>query len=229
VKRAQKQRPAAQLAIVAPAQPPALVADPPTNITLRADGVQLARLEALVEKAHKLKLAPAGADRMELMLAALAALIETHDRGRRPRGPAAQIIIQQCPDCAAATAVTGRGEKRLAPAQVEALACDARVRKPGKPKRATIKPSVRAAVMSRDRHRCTTPGCRSAHFLEVHHVKPRAQGGSNHADNLVTLCSRCHGFAHESAGRLAPAQVGGGQVTVGQISGDQVANTRARD
>jgi hypothetical protein len=40
---------AAQPAFGAPAQP---VADPPSTISLRADGVRLARFEALVEKAH---------------------------------------------------------------------------------------------------------------------------------------------------------------------------------
>jgi 5-methylcytosine-specific restriction endonuclease McrA len=104
--------------------------------------------------------------------------------------------------------VTSRGEKRLAPAQVEAIGCDARVREPGKPNRATIPPLVRASVLARDRHRCATPGCRSTHFLEVHHVTPRSRGGSNRAENLVTLCSRCHAFVHESNVALAPAQAG---------------------
>jgi hypothetical protein len=86
---------------------------------------------------------------------------------------------------------------------VAALTCDAHVQWPGKPNRATIKPSVRAAVLARDRHRCATAGCRSTHFLEVHHVQPRSQGGSNRAENLITLCSRCHGFVHEGGGALA--------------------------
>ncbi len=141
------------------------VADPPSIISLRADGVRLARYEALVEKAHKLGLAPEGADRLDLVLA-------------------------------------GRGEKRLAPAQVESLACDARVRREGGPNRATIPPSVRAAVLARDRHRCAAPGCRSTRFLEVHHVLPRRLGGSNRAENLTTLCSRCHGFVHEHEGMV---------------------------
>jgi hypothetical protein len=191
------------------------MADPPTTISLRADGVQLARFEALVEKAHKLGLVPVGADRLDLLLAALASLVSAADSDQaRPSGPAAQIIIHQCPDCERAAVTTSRGEKRLAPAQLAALNCDARVQRPGKPNRATIKPSVRAAVLARDRHRCTTPGCRSTHFLEVHHVKPRGQGGSNRAENLLTLCGRCHEFAHESGGAVAaafaPAQVEAG-------------------
>jgi len=75
----------------------------------------------------------------------------------------------------------------------------------GQRNRATIPPKVRIAVLARDRHRCATPGCGAAHFLEVHHVVPRGLGGSNRADNLVTLCSRCHRFAHE---QIAPAQLG---------------------
>jgi 5-methylcytosine-specific restriction endonuclease McrA len=209
---------AAQPSFGAPAQP---VADPPTTISLRADGVRLARFEALVEKAHKLGLVPDGADRLDLVLAGLETAIASAAGGHaRPTGPATQIIVRQCPDCERAAVTTSRGEQRLAPAQLEALACDARVQRPGKPNRATIPPSVRAAVLARDRHRCAAPGCRSAHFLEVHHVMPRGQGGANRAENLITLCGRCHRFVHEDGGArvlapapapaLAPAQVGAG-------------------
>jgi len=196
---------AAQPAFGVPAQP---VTDPPSTICLRADGVRMARFEALVEKAHKLGLVPAGADRLDLVLAALESLVSAAG-GERPQsaGPATQIIVRQCPDCERAAVTTSRGEKRLAPEQLEALACDARVQRPGKPNRATIPPSVRAAVLARDRHRCATPGCRSTHFLEVHHVMPRGKGGANRAENLITLCSRCHRFVHEGGGArvLAPA------------------------
>ena len=205
--------PAAQLGFDVDEQP---VADPPVTISLRADGVRLARFEALVEKAHKLGLVPGGADRLDIVLAGLETLV-TSAAGERPRAsaPATQIIVQQCPDCTAAAVVTGRGERRLAPAQVEALACDARIRRAGKPNRATIPPKVRAAVLARDRHRCAATGCRSTHFLEVHHVKPRAQGGSNRAENLITLCSRCHAFAHEHAGAVASGAVAPAQVRAG--------------
>ena len=236
--RARKRRAVApaQLALGMAGAPAALVDAapdvPPVTINLRADGVRLARFEALVEKARKLGLVPAGADRLDLVLAALESLVSAGacvgDEPRPAAGPAAQIIVQQCPDCERAAVTTGRGEVPVAPAQLAALACDARVRRPGKANRATIPPSVRATVLARDRHRCATPGCGSTRFLEVHHVKPRADGGSNRAENLVTLCSRCHrfvhegfvheGFVHERGGigvaapelRLAPAQVEAG-------------------
>ncbi len=186
---------------------PAPESMPPVTITLRADGLQLARFEALMEKARKLKLVPADADRMDLVLAGLEALVASAVTGPESAAPSVQIVVHQCPDCGEAAAVTSRGEQRLAPAQVEAIACDARVQEPGKPNRATIPPSTRAQVLARDRHRCTTPACGATRFLEVHHVVARGEGGSNSLENLVTLCSRCHRHRHVYEGALAPAQV----------------------
>jgi 5-methylcytosine-specific restriction endonuclease McrA len=197
--------------------PTSLFADPtpapthplPATITLRGDGLQIARFEALLEKTHKLGLIPAGADRLEAVLAALESLVTGQAGAAAAHGPATQIVIHQCPDCGGAAAVTHRGELPLAPAQVAAAACDARVRTAGGANKATIPPKMRAAVLARDRHRCTTPGCSSTRFLEVHHVTPRAQGGTNRLANLVTLCSRCHRFAHEHSGTRVSAQAHG--------------------
>jgi 5-methylcytosine-specific restriction endonuclease McrA len=108
-----------------------------------------------------------------------------------------QIIIYQCRECGAAEVVTSRGRRALSPREVETARCDARILEPGTPNRATIAPAIRAGVLARDEHRCQAPGCGSTHFLEVHHVVPRAEGGTNRAENLVTLCGRCHRFAHE--------------------------------
>ena len=196
---------APQLALGSPAVKAAPQIDPPTTITLRADGLQLARFEVLLEKARKMRVLPAGADKIEVVLAALETMVSA-GAGAAAQGPAVQVVVQQCPTCEAASVVTSRGERRLAPAQVAALACDARVRRKGERNRATIPPSVRAAVLTRDRHRCITPGCGSARFLEVHHLLPRALGGTNDVENLITLCSRCHQYAHDHP-QLAPAQV----------------------
>ncbi|MBK6734015.1 MAG: HNH endonuclease [bacterium] len=251
---------------LAPAQVPAMVSAPDPGfaplqateastyqVTLRLDAVQLARFEALLEAARKARVAPATADRAELVLAGLAALVEGAGVGggepammavddaeaasaapalpakespgrnvarRATRHMATQIVVHQCPTCEAAAAVTARGELPLAPAQVAALTCDARVRERGRPNRATIPPALRAAVLVRDRHRCASPGCGATRFLEVHHITPRQAGGANTADNLVTLCSRCHAFAH-ARGALAPAQVRA-QVPVEQVAVEQV-------
>ncbi len=251
VRRAQLELSALQAGdgALAPAQAIA-VAPQPGSLTLRGDALQLARFEALVEKARKLRAVPAGADRLEVVLAGLEALVEAvaseakAARGDAPTpiadlapakssravGPRYQVIVHQCPDCNAATVATGAGERRLAPAQAAAVACDARVRAADGPNRATIPPSVRARVLARDRHRCATPGCGATRFLEVHHVVPRSRGGANDAANLVTLCSRCHVFVHEREGRGAgaPGRVVAGAAPAGPASSGLGAGPRGR-
>lgn len=215
------------------------------TITLRVDAWQLARFEALLEQVRRRRLVPAGADRADIMLAALAALTGQAREGQQDQGadepagsssaknatdaknaaashvtgpaapckasssaPPAQVVVQRCPECAAATVATRHGDIVLPPSRAAALACDARVRHPGGRNRATVPPRLRASVMARDRHRCASPGCGATHFLEVHHIVPRSAGGPNEAANLVTLCSRCHAFAHE-LGLRRPHVAGG--------------------
>ena len=52
----------------------------------------------------------------------------------------------------------------------------------------------------RDHGRCVVPGCRSARFLDVHHVEYRSEGGDHSPDNLCLLCRAHHKAEHE--GRL---------------------------
>ena len=51
--------------------------------------------------------------------------------------------------------------------------------------------SIRRAVLERDWHECKACGV-SGVPLEVDHVVPTFEGGSDDVDNLVTLCSDCH-------------------------------------
>jgi hypothetical protein len=60
----------------------------------------------------------------------------------------------------------------------------------------TIPPATRRAVLHRDHHCCTVPGCRNAAFLDLHHVQPRSAGGRNEVGNLITLCGAHHRAAH---------------------------------
>jgi hypothetical protein len=49
------------------------------------------------------------------------------------------------------------------------------------------------------RDRCENPNCHTPQFnLEVHHIKPREQGGTNSVWNLIVLCHSCHGWAQKS-------------------------------
>lgn len=55
---------------------------------------------------------------------------------------------------------------------------------------------LRRAVVARDRH-CIAPGCtRSAHWCDVHHIVPWADGGSTELDNLCLLCRYHHTLVH---------------------------------
>ncbi|MBC8422613.1 HNH endonuclease [bacterium] len=58
--------------------------------------------------------------------------------------------------------------------------------------------------MIRANHRCETPGCGRTRFLEVHHRRPRSQGGGNETANLQVLCSACHQVVHRRE-RTQPA------------------------
>jgi len=120
------------------------------------------------------------------------------------RVPLYQVHIHLCERCTQGEAITSRGPKLLAPEALRAILCDTRVHKPGERNRATIPPSVRRAVLTRDRHRCRGAGCGSARFLSVHHRVPRAAGGTNDPDNLITLCGSCHRavHAHDHAGEV---------------------------
>jgi hypothetical protein len=51
-------------------------------------------------------------------------------------------------------------------------------------------------VLARDAGRCVVPGCRHATFVDVHHLRPRSEGGSHQAENLVTLCAAHHRAVH---------------------------------
>lgn len=57
--------------------------------------------------------------------------------------------------------------------------------------------NVREYVLWRDRHICQNPTCdRTDPVLTVHHLRERADGGSDRPTNLVTLCKTCHWRHH---------------------------------
>jgi hypothetical protein len=153
---------------------------------------QEARRAALVERLHKLGSVPN--DRAELMLEALAALVEVKEKG--PRGPLSarppvQIHVHQKGNRLTV------GGRQLGRADTARMQCDAAISRPGKRNTTTIPPRIRREVMARDLHRCRAPGCDRTRFLEVHHVVPRRRGGGHEPENLITLCGACHRLWHE--------------------------------
>ncbi len=59
---------------------------------------------------------------------------------------------------------------------------------------ANISRKTRFEVYERDGFQCALCGCRDG--LQIHHAVPRRVGGSDFAENLITLCSKCHAQAH---------------------------------
>jgi len=133
-----------------------------------------------------------------------------------------QVALSVCPDCSQGGQQAG-GE--LVPVGVEVVAmadCDAQhlglLHAPianantsahtgtsatanahtgaGARAKQTIAPATRRAVLRRDHHCCTVPGCRNALFLDLHHIQLSSEGGANEVDNLITLCGVHHRAAH---------------------------------
>jgi 5-methylcytosine-specific restriction endonuclease McrA len=186
-----------------PSSPPVVAArELPVCFRMNLTPEQEARRSALVERLHKLGDVPT--DRAELMLEALAALLETKDlqaqkcpRGHFSSRPPVQIHVHENAENGRMTVQTNAGERELSRAETERMRCDAAVCDHGGRNTTTIPPRVRREVLARDLHRCRAPGCGRTRFLEVHHIVSRQQGGSNQADNLVTLCTSCHRLWHE--------------------------------
>lgn len=59
---------------------------------------------------------------------------------------------------------------------------------------AGIPNTTRKEVYRRDGFRCAL--CDSTDGIQIHHVIPRGEGGSDFPENLITLCWRCHALAH---------------------------------
>lgn len=46
--------------------------------------------------------------------------------------------------------------------------------------------------------KCENPNCGKNYGLQVHHIIPIEQGGSNQLSNLIVLCVECHHFADDN-------------------------------
>ncbi len=125
-----------------------------------------------------------------------------------PDLPPHQVAIIVCEECRRGWQdVPGRSIE-LPPAAIERARCDAvelgRVDDCETPRRKTwtIPPRIRKAVLARDRHRCTVPGCTSSRFVDVHHLRHREHGGDDRMSNLTTLCDLHHTLHHDGVIRI---------------------------
>jgi len=162
-------------------------AEPKVSTSLSFSVEQMERFNALIEKMRK---QGGTGTREELLIKALTdSTAQNSPRGEN--ASSTQIVIRHCPECGKAETGAGKVDQ----CDLEKAYCDASVLENGR-NRATIKPSTKREVLSRDNHTCQGQGCSSKRYLEVHHKIPRAMRGSNDASNLITLCGACHRLVH---------------------------------
>ena len=63
-------------------------------------------------------------------------------------------------------------------------------------------------ILRRDAWCCQTPACPNQIWLDIHHLKPYAQGGQTVPSNLVSLCTACHGNLHAGILKITPNKTG---------------------
>jgi hypothetical protein len=130
-----------------------------------------------------------------------------------PNLPPHQVAIVVCDDCKRGWHDAPGRSVELAPSEIARVLCDAvelgRVDVGETPPKATwtIAPRRRRAVLARDRHRCSVPGCTSSTFIDVHHIRHREHGGDDGMSNLTALCELHHTLHHD--GVICIGGVGG--------------------
>jgi 5-methylcytosine-specific restriction endonuclease McrA len=152
---------------------------PVSNGTSRAT----ARIEPLSESRHKVQLTVSTELRSKLERA------RDLMRHRNPSGDLA-MVVEQALDALLITLERERLAKTRRPRRTP----------PRAPKKAHIAGAVRREVFARDGEQCTYVDmeghrCPSRAFLELDHVKSRALGGSDAAENLRVTC-RTHNRLH---------------------------------
>jgi hypothetical protein len=126
-----------------------------------------------------------------------------------PGRAAYQVAMTVCPQCRHGTRDGAGRELAVEPHVVEAALCDAQHIgdahvggvPDGVPVKAsqTIPPRIRRLVHRRAHGLCEVTGCRSAKYLEIHHIIHRADGGTHDPSLLLLTCSAHHAALHRGA------------------------------
>jgi hypothetical protein len=150
-------------------------------------------------------------DDSTLLLMARAALsASTGDGDAQSLGRANyQVAVFECDHCKRAFQPAGADTVEIDASMLETARCDAQQidlthgsashGEKAAPARATqsVPPAVRRQVLLRDQKRCQIPGCRNTFALDVHHIRPRSEGGTHDAHNVLGLCSAHHRALHQ--------------------------------
>jgi len=73
----------------------------------------------------------------------------------------------------------------------------------------SLTPSIRTFVLAAANHSCQECGVSGDEAaLQIHHITPKAEGGTNHPENLTVYCEECHRQHHEDRGDWGPSDDG---------------------
>jgi 5-methylcytosine-specific restriction endonuclease McrA len=135
------------------------------------------------------------------LLAAMAReVVHDAERPEAPTGERYRVVIEHCPTCRR----TVSPEAEVSDTIASEATCDAEIiemrRGPeqGHMTRA-IPPVMRRIVLHRAHWRCEVPHCSNRLWLDIHHVRPRSEGGRNVAENLGVVCCAHHRAVHDGA------------------------------
>jgi hypothetical protein len=114
-----------------------------------------------------------------------------------------QVSVIVCARCKHAVQPAGADQVEIDTATLDTACCDAQTidlthGDADTPPRATqsVPPAVRRQLLLRDKRVCQVPGCRNTLALDLHHIQPRAEGGTHHAHNQIGLCAVHHRAVH---------------------------------
>ncbi|UUY02095.1 HNH endonuclease [Svornostia abyssi] len=151
---------------------------------------------------------PAGARRADA-LAAIADQALAGPGAGRTGGDRVQLVVHVDADTLSDADDHGRCELEHGPALTRAtarrLACDSAIvqitERDSQPlavgrKTRSIPPALRRALRTRDQG-CRFPGCTNHRYIDAHHIRHWADGGTTDLDNLVHLCGHHHRLLHE--------------------------------
>ena len=110
-----------------------------------------------------------------------------------------QIQMTLCQSCGRASQDGGGLEVPVEATVAELAQCDAQRLRSGQRAAQDIPPAIRREVVRRHHNRCAVHGCLHATWTDVHHVKPRSEGGTHDPELLVMLCSVHHKAVHRGA------------------------------
>jgi hypothetical protein len=156
-----------------------------------------------------------------LLAAMFDAVVAPPDAEARKGRAKFMIAMTTCPWCQRTVQHGGGKSVAIPAASFERAQCDSQcigsLETPSgsaSPATQEVPPRVRRLVFQRDGYRCRVPGCRSARFLEVHHIVHREHGGTNDPSNLILLCGGHHKQHHD------------GFITIGGTAPDRVTFAR---